>query len=133
MKLVKFFMKLGNETVTIELKNGTVVVGTLSAGDMAMNVHLKAVKLMVKGQPSKQLDHITLRGSHLRYFLLPEAINLDTLLVDDGPKQKRTIAQARAIGHHRVIQKGTAIRLFHFFHTAQYVGKLLHVKQIDFL
>lgn len=95
MKLVKFLMKLGNETVTIELKNGTVVVGTLSSVDMAMNVHLKAVKLMVKGQPSKQLDHITLRGSHLRYFLLPEAINLDTLLVDDGPKQKRTIAQAR--------------------------------------
>ena len=95
MKLVKFLMKLTNETITIELKNGTVVIGTLSSVDMSMNVHLKAVKLMVKGQASKNLDHITIRGSNLRYFLLPEAINLDTLLVDEAPKQKRTIAQNR--------------------------------------
>ena len=29
MKLVRFLMKLNNESVTIEMKNGTIVVGTV--------------------------------------------------------------------------------------------------------
>lgn len=30
MKLVKFLMKLKNESVTIELKNGAVITGTIT-------------------------------------------------------------------------------------------------------
>ena len=38
-------MKLTNETVTIELKNGSSVTGTITSVDMQMNTHLKHVKL----------------------------------------------------------------------------------------
>ncbi len=82
MKLVRFLMKLNNETVTIELKNGTIVVGTVTGTllafnlvfligvDVSMNTHLKAVKLTVKGRETIALDHITIRGNNIRYFLL---------------------------------------------------------------
>ena len=45
MKLVKFLMKLKNEVINVELKNGTVVTGTVLGVDIRMNTHLKNVKM----------------------------------------------------------------------------------------
>ena len=59
-----------------------------------MNTHLKAVKLTVKGREAVALDHLTIRGNNIRYFLLPENLPLETLLVDDAPKV-RNKKQAR--------------------------------------
>ena len=104
MKLVRFLMKLNNETVVIELKNGTVVNGTVTGVDVSMNTHLKAVKLTVKGRETISLDHLTIRGNNIRYFLLPESLPLETLLVNDTNVNKmRTRKTANAIGKQ---QKG---------------------------
>lgn len=102
-------MKLSHETVTIELKNGTVVHGTVAgecvqwgsirtcsvetswccAGvDMSMNTHLKSVKMTLKGREPVSLDSLSLRGNNIRYYILPESLPLDTLLIDDTPRKK---------------------------------------------
>jgi len=88
MKLVRFLMKLNNETVTIELKNGSVVHGTITGVDMQMNTNLKAVKLTTRNRDPQALDSLSIRGNNIRYFVLPDALPLDTLLVDDAPKPK---------------------------------------------
>ncbi|WVN88959.1 uncharacterized protein L203_104174 [Cryptococcus depauperatus CBS 7841] len=93
MKLVRFLMKLNNETVTIELKNGSVIHGTITSVDPQMNTHLKSIKLTLRSQPPSQpplsLDSIAIRGNNIRYFILPDSLPLDTLLVDDAPKPKK--------------------------------------------
>ncbi|BFZ58599.1 Sm snRNP core protein Smd1 [Savitreella phatthalungensis] len=91
MKLVRFLMKLTNETVTISLKNGSSATGTVVAVDMQMNVHLKHVKLASpeEGAPVQSLDTMQVRGSNIRYFELPDSLPLDTLLIDDAPKSKK--------------------------------------------
>eukprot|EP01133_Synstelium_polycarpum_P003437 gene3437-3902_t len=82
-------MKLHNETVTIELKNGTIVHGTIAGVDVSMNTHLKTVKLTLKGKNPVNLDTLSIRGNNIRYYILPESLNLGTLLVDDAPKKPK--------------------------------------------
>mmetsp|Transcript_29144 Transcript_29144/g.49825 ORF Transcript_29144/g.49825 Transcript_29144/m.49825 type:complete len:516 (-) Transcript_29144:22-1569(-) len=95
MKLVRFLMKLNGETVTIELKNGTVVHGTVVGVDMSMNTHLKTVKMTVRGNNPVNLDFLTIRGNNVRYFILPESLNLATRLQDDTPRSVAKKPQAR--------------------------------------
>ena len=53
-----------------------------------MNTHLKNVKLTLKGKNPTHMDHLSLRGNNIRYYILPDSLNLDTLLVDDTPRIK---------------------------------------------
>ena len=54
-----------------------------------MNTHLKTVKMVPKGKNPVNLDQVSIRGNNIRYYILPDSLNLDTLLVDlDQPKQR---------------------------------------------
>lgn len=53
-----------------------------------MNTHMKSVKLTLKGKVPVALDHLSIRGNSIRYYILPDSLNLDTLLVDDTPRVK---------------------------------------------
>jgi len=53
-----------------------------------MNTHLKAVKLTLKGKNPVTLDHLSVRGNNIRYYILPDSLNLETLLVEDTPRIK---------------------------------------------
>ena len=67
MKLVRFLMKLANETVTVEMKNGTVATGTVAGVDNKMNIHLKAVKMTLKGRAAQKLETLSVRGNNVRH------------------------------------------------------------------
>lgn len=69
MKLTNFLMKLSGETLSVELKNGTVVQGTVIGSDVAMNMHLKSVKLALKGKNPVSMDALSIRGSTVRYVM----------------------------------------------------------------
>ncbi|KRX04314.1 Like-Sm (LSM) domain [Pseudocohnilembus persalinus] len=104
MKLVRFLMKMKSQSVTIQLKNGTLVEGTIQGVDVKMNTHLEFVTLQIKGKQPVKLDSLSIRGATIRYFILPEALPLDTLLVDDG-KQNKQSRQAQLRKGGRKIKK----------------------------
>ncbi|ANB11803.1 Smd1p [Sugiyamaella lignohabitans] len=82
-------MKLTSESVQIELKNGTVVSGTIVSVSPNMNTTLRGVKMTIKDRDPVALDYINLRGNTIRFYILPESLPLDTLLIDDTPKPKQ--------------------------------------------
>lgn len=86
MKLVKFLQKLNREQVTIELKNGTVISGTVVGVDATMNAHLKKAKMTARGKNPVSYATLSVRGSTVRDWILPDGLNLDALLVEDAPK-----------------------------------------------
>ncbi|KAI4216903.1 MAG: hypothetical protein LQ351_000852 [Letrouitia transgressa] len=96
MKLVRFLMKCANETVSIELKNGTILQGTITSVSPQMNTALRAVKMTPKGRDTVTLDTINLRGSTIRFLILPDSLPLDTLLIDDAPKPKNKARKEQA-------------------------------------
>lgn len=53
-----------------------------------MNTALRTVKMTPKGREPISLDTINIRGSTIRYYILPDSLPLDTLLVDDQPKPR---------------------------------------------
>ena len=55
---------------------------------MQMNTHLKTVKMTAKNREPIQLETLSIRGSNIRFFILPDSLPLDTLLIDDSPKTK---------------------------------------------
>ena len=63
---------------------GTIIIGV----DMSMNTHLRSVKMTLKGRDPVSLDTLSLRGNNIRYYILPESVPLDTLLIDDAPRRK---------------------------------------------
>lgn len=67
---------------------GTTVHGTILSVDVKMNTALRTVKMTMRNRDPVSLDTINIRGSTIRYFILPDSLPLDTLLIDDAPKPK---------------------------------------------
>ena len=44
--------------------------------------------MTLKNRDPVQVDALSIRGNNIRYYILPDSIPLDTLLVDDAPRAK---------------------------------------------
>ena len=74
-----------------------------------MNIHLRAVKMVIRNAEAQQLETLSIRGNNIRYVILPDSLQLDTLLVDDAPKpskRKEADVAARGRGAARGVRGG---------------------------
>ena len=84
MKIPFFLKKILNEIITVELKNGVTVYGTLCKFDKSMNLYLRHVKKCLSKSKSIYFESISIRGSMVRYIILPDWLNLDLILTENA-------------------------------------------------
>lgn len=53
--------------------------------------------MTVRGREPQALDTLAIRGNNVRYFILPDSLPLDTLLIDDAPKPKKKRGDVRPL------------------------------------
>lgn len=59
--------------------------------------------MTLKNREPTQLESLSIRGNNIRYFILPDSLPLDTLLVDIEPKIK---SKKREAGKKCAVIKG---------------------------
>lgn len=60
--------------------------------------------MTVKGREPVPVETLSIRGNNIRYYILPDSLPLDTLLIDDStkPKQKKKeVVRGRGRGRGR--------------------------------
>ncbi|CUM65525.1 uncharacterized protein PRCAT00003171001 [Priceomyces carsonii] len=83
MKLVRFLMSMPNSTnqpVTVELKNGNSINGQILSCSPLMNLSLKNIKLVQPHQDPQLLQYINIRGNQIRQIILPDDLNIESIL-----------------------------------------------------
>lgn len=91
MKLVRFLMNLPNATnqpATVELKNGNSINGQILSCSPLMNLSMKNIKLIQPHQDPQLLQFISIRGSQIRQIILPDDLNIESVLAKSVVKIK---------------------------------------------
>ena len=91
---------------------------------MSMNTHLKAVKLTIKNKEPISFDTITIRGNNIRYFILPDSLPLDTLLIDDTPRAKAKKREGK-------INKNSQLFSNHYYFEFDFINNLKGAAKIS--
>jgi len=79
-KLIHFLRKLVGYSLTIELKDDTIMRGKCTAVDSSMNTHVRNVTIMRPHGQESFVESITIRGDSIRYIEIPNDINMAALL-----------------------------------------------------
>ena len=71
---IKLLHESQGHIITVELTNGQVYRGKLQAAEDSCNVQLRDVMGTARDGRVSHLDYVYLRGSHVRFFIVPDML-----------------------------------------------------------
>ncbi|CAG62525.1 uncharacterized protein GVI51_M04565 [Nakaseomyces glabratus] len=84
---VKLLSEAQGHVVTIELNNGDTYRGKLVESEDNMNVQLRDVMVTSSTQKLSRMDHVFVRGSHIRFFVVPDMLKNAPLFKKNQSRQ----------------------------------------------
>lgn len=98
---IKLLHEAKGHTVTIEIKTGEVFRGTLDDAEDNMNCKLKEVTLTAKDGSTHPLEKAYIRGSHIRFVILPNVLRNAPMFRKDLVKAGRFFGQMESFSDKR--------------------------------
>ncbi|KAF8936424.1 small nuclear ribonucleoprotein Sm D3 [Dissophora ornata] len=81
---IKLLHEAQGHIITIELKTGSVYRGTLFEAEDNMNIQLKDITMTARDGRLTQLDQVYIRGSHIRFFIVPDMLKNAPMFKQQG-------------------------------------------------
>jgi small nuclear ribonucleoprotein D3 len=107
---IKLLHEAEGHVVTIELKTGEVYRGRLEEAEDNMNCKLSEVTMTQRDGSKHPLEHVFIRGSHVRFMILPDILKDAPMFRKDLAKIARAKAAITAKGRGR----GNCLHVFIF-------------------
>ncbi|KAJ1666343.1 small nuclear ribonucleoprotein Sm D3 [Coemansia sp. RSA 1813] len=94
---VKLLHESQGHMITLELKTGQLYRGHLAETEDNMNVQLKEITVTERDGRTSHLKHVYVRGSNVRFFIVPDMLKNAPMFKRMDPK----FARLRGIGMGR--------------------------------
>jgi len=107
---IKLLHEAEGHTITVELKTGEVYRGFLVESEDNMNCQLSTITYTARDGRSSELEHAFIRGSKIRFVILPDMLKNAPMFkkVEPGKARGRGIGRGRAILAARGRSRGRA-------------------------
>ncbi|KAK0212564.1 small nuclear ribonucleoprotein Sm D3 [Desarmillaria ectypa] len=115
---VKLLHESLGHIITVELKTGQLYRGKLAEAEDNLNISLKEITVTARDGRVSQLDQVYIRGSMIRFFIVPDMLQNAPMFKRVGPNAMR----GRGIGTAR--GRATIMRGTYFFYPV--IGVMLN-------
>ncbi|CAI6310961.1 unnamed protein product [Periconia digitata] len=94
---IKLLNEAAGHTITLEISSGEVYRGKLIEAEDNMNVQLKDITVTARDGRVSHLDQVYIRGSHVRYFIVPDMLRNAPMFRSRGTRGRGVgLARGRA-------------------------------------
>jgi small nuclear ribonucleoprotein D3 len=85
---IKLLHEAEGHTITVELINGEMYRGVMMDAEDSMNCQLKDVLATARDGKQSKLEHVYIRGSKIRFLVLPDMLRNAPMFKRFDPKNK---------------------------------------------